>query len=386
MKKNFLKIAALLIAAMLLVVSCSQEVKAPEAEDNGLVEAFLNTSAARSALTYSGLSIDNVKYRYRLTAQWKPEGADQDAVVGNTTGVESADSEGYIAFDNDETKSSQGLGYVSQGLWQVDVIGSIGEGGAKKDVLKGTTKVYFNKTSGSDTVTVYVKPIDTASSAQITLNVKVNDHDSGSAYKLYYSIEDVKGDEIVGETEMNKTESVEKGYRLWSIEKTGLNPGYYRVTVTMKNGEDVVGGLTTGVLLFAGDTSATLSGSVNSKDFINGTLNVFYPNVKVTITPSAVTKTDNKYHVTYTATASIENHNGLANNVQPTYTWYADGVPLTNENNASTYEGIYDEPGNKTVTCVATYTLNVPNYNNTGDNTTVAFVVQGSNYLTTLVQ
>ena len=45
MKKNFLKVAALLIAAMLMVVSCTQEV-APV--DNGLVKASVNIADTRA--------------------------------------------------------------------------------------------------------------------------------------------------------------------------------------------------------------------------------------------------------------------------------------------------------------------------------------------------
>ena len=53
MKKNFLAIASLLIAAMLLVVSCTQEV-APV--DNGLVNVTLSTSISGKAITVSNLN------------------------------------------------------------------------------------------------------------------------------------------------------------------------------------------------------------------------------------------------------------------------------------------------------------------------------------------
>ncbi|MCI6115009.1 MAG: hypothetical protein MR687_06960 [Spirochaetales bacterium] len=392
MKKNFLMVASLLIAAMLLVVSCAQEVKAPA--DNNLVEVTLNTSAARSTLNYSGFGDSNngaITYRYKLTAQWHPEsvnGADQ--VVGNTTDATGAVN-GYISLS--EGTATANLGYVSQGLWEVDVIGSIGE----KDVLKGTTQVYINK--NNNTVNVYVKPIETAEKAGIELDIKVNDHDASSQYKLVYSIEKVDGSEATGTvgTEskgltnlgLDKGQNLdENGFRSWTTKITKMTPGYYRVTVTMMNGTSKVGGLTKGVLLFAEDANAKLSGYVNSSDFINGTLNVYYPTVSVAVTAGDITagtitigdNTVNTYDVTYTAIPTIAGNNSITGTT--TYTWYADGVKVTSENAESTYTAQYKqtEPGYKTVTCVVKYTFSVED---AGD--TIEYVVQGAKDLTTKV-
>ena len=391
MKKNFLMVASLLIAAMLMVVSCSQEVKAPV--DNNLVEVTLNTSAARGDLNYTGFGDSqngSITYRYKLTAKWNQNnvsGADQ--VVGNTAN--------HVVFSNGANATTQSLGFVSQGLWEVDVIGSIG----KKDVLHGSTQVYFNKKNSS--VTVYVKPINDSANARIELDVHVNDHDTGSAYKLVYSIETVDGSPASGKVNGSEVTLTNKdltrddgqldsnGFRKWSAIVTDMTPGYYRVTVTMMNGTTKVGGLTKGVLLFAEDTSAKLSGYVNSSDFIEGTLNVHYPSVNVEVKAGKITAGTHvfvegeaaspSYDVTYTAEASIANSNSQAGT--PTYTWYADGVKLTGENNTETYTAHYKqtEPGYKTVTCVVNYTFSV-----TGDDgSAVEFKAQGADDLTTLV-
>lgn len=401
MKKNFLMVASLLIAAMLLVVSCAQEVKAPV--DNNLVEVTLNTSAARSALKYDGLKIENVKYRYKLTAQWTPTG-DQDPVVGNTkAGVDGADDEGYISIEG----TSKTLGYVSQGLWQVEVIGSIPFGETSKDVLKGSTQVYFNKNNGENSVTVYVKPIDDTSNAGLSFDIKINDHDADkddNAYKLVYSIEDVGGvtaTGTVGEESSKRLDKVslipgslvEDGFRSWTGKVTGMKPGYYRVTVSLLNGNEVVGGLTKGVLLFAGDAdNAKLTGSVNSMDFVNGTLNVVYPKVSLTLTSGLnEDKGTINSEVTYTAepkfTADLPSGYTVG---APTFTWYenggaGNGTAATAENNTATFKKTYTTPGYKTVTCVVKYTLNVPNGNNTGKTDTVSFSVQADAALRVLI-
>ena len=407
MKKNFLMVASLLIAAMLLVVSCAQEVKAPL--DNNLVEVTLNTSAARSALEYSGLDIANVTYRYRLTAQWKPDSVEgTDEIVGNTLGKSDADAYGYINFSEDPT--SQNLGYVSQGLWLVEVIGKIGN----NDVLIGSTQVYFNK-NNNNSVTVYVSPINTSSNAGISLDINVNDHDAtGTGYKLYYTIQDVGGAVAKGtvgeETNqdltgipltrgniVNDTDDKSTGYRNWTASATGMKPGYYRVTVTMKNGDDFVGGITKGVLLFAGDAAnAKLTGSVNSMDFVEETLNVVYPNITLTLTStldSANKEGSVNTDVTYTATSEFTNSTSLPSEytvADPSYAWYENGkkgegtsaLKTVDGKKASTYSVSYENPGYKTVTCVVTYTLQIPNGNNTVSTEKVSFAVQADKGMT----
>lgn len=377
MKKNFLKVAALLIAAMLMVVSCTQEV-APV--DNGLVEVTLNTSAARSALTYSGLDIGDVSYSYKLNAKWNPSEG-QDAVVGDT-GIN------YVPYDGEDVS----LGFVSQGLWEVDVIGTI-DG---KNVLHGNTQVYFNKTKSD--VTVYVKPIETAETAGISLDVKVNDHDvDATNYKLYFTIVGVSGNSINGkvgneetakaltEVEMTKGSLDSNLYRTWTASVTGLTPGYYRVTVSMKNSSGVVGGITKGVLLFAGDTGengAKLTGSVNSMDFVNGTLNIVYPTVTLSLSSKVddaeITETVTGKKVVYTANSTIDSSSLPSGSVgAATYTWYENGT-VVESNQTAAFEKTYTTPGYKTVTCVVTYTLNIPNNNNGNTNNTdkVSFTVQ----------
>ena len=66
MKKNFMAIASLLIAAMLLVVSCAPEAKV---EDDGLVNASFSVAYGKDVVvkTNPGVTID---YTYSLTPEW----------------------------------------------------------------------------------------------------------------------------------------------------------------------------------------------------------------------------------------------------------------------------------------------------------------------------
>ena len=64
MKKNFMAIASLLIAAMLLVVSCSQESVVPE--NNGLVEAKLSVGYGRGLSVSGDTKTDNLTFKYSM--------------------------------------------------------------------------------------------------------------------------------------------------------------------------------------------------------------------------------------------------------------------------------------------------------------------------------
>ena len=73
MKKNFMAIASLLIAAMLLVVSCAPEANVEgKVEDNGLVNASLMATAAGKALTVSSPTGEALTYTIKLKAKWDP--------------------------------------------------------------------------------------------------------------------------------------------------------------------------------------------------------------------------------------------------------------------------------------------------------------------------
>ena len=388
MKKNFLKVAALLIAAMLLVVSCSQEV-APKNEDDGLVNVTLNTSVASKGLTFDGLdSLTSLTYKYYLEALWDESKVDE-AVVGET-GDEGKSFDGNSGFN---------LGHLSQGYWKVRVEALKGS----KVVLSGETNQYI--TEGNATVTVFLNVAGTSnSSCTLSFDINVNNLAAENAgYKLYYSIEGTKYDgkdftvsetEIVdraqvssaagttnppaeGETNLTAEGTTNPTYvTKFTGSESGLKPGYYRVTVTLKKDSKVIGGITRGFLLIDGDEKVTLKGSVSASDFVKSTLNVITAKVSISdvtakvgsgsnlltttvgdLTKGTLTCADNsnKATVVYSLTPTLnieKNKNGVTDVSGPTYSWRVDGE----EKSTSPTLTIEYTPGNRYVTCIVTYT------------------------------
>lgn len=377
MKKNFLKVAALLIAAMLLVVSCSQEVKAPENEDNGLVAVTLNTSVASKGLTFEGLdSVEGVVYTYTLDALWDDTNLDEK-IIGEKSNV-------TISDINTSTK----LGYLSQGYWNIKVE-------AKKDgkvVLSGETNQYI--TEGNASVTVFLNVAGTSNSTcTLSFDINVNNLSANTAdYSLYYSIEGKKyNNETVtfGPTEITTKNQVapDQGttnptYVTKFIgSKDGLQPGYYRVTVTLKKGETVIGGITRGFLLIDGDTEVKLMGSVSASDFVNSTLNVITAGVTISDVTAIVgegsdlltknenedsyegqltcTSSSNTETVVYSLTHSINintNIPGVTSVSGPTYIWMVDGEVAEDSDGNDATLTINFTPGDRYVTCIVNYT------------------------------
>lgn len=374
MKKNFLMVAALLIAAMLMVVSCSQEV-APKNEDNkGPVEVMLNTSVASKSLSFGNTleSASGLTYKYYLTALWDKTLSDE-AVVGETT------EDGEVFSVND---SGTNLGYLSQGYWKIVVKGF---NAANKEVLYGETNHYV--TAGKGNITVFLNTSgDGLSTSVLKFDINVNDLADGSnGYDLYYSISGTDYERkpfTVEETKIENKKTVTSigdtkptYITKFTGEKSGLKPGYYRVTVTLKNNTSVIGGITRGFLLVNGDSEVTLSGSVSASDFVKSNLKVITPSVVITSVSAKVgngsdllTKEgdsykgdvtgateENKVSVTYSveSTFSISNNTeGVVSVGGPTYSWQIDGKEVAT---SKTFTQEY-APGNRHATCFVTYT------------------------------
>ena len=108
MKKNFLKVAAMLIAAMLMVVSCTQEI-APV--NNELVEARLGLAYGKD-VTVNTADGAVITYTYALEPQWVQN---QDF---NGTQIYGTKAETAIngTYKVSETVSDVSLGDVTPGL------------------------------------------------------------------------------------------------------------------------------------------------------------------------------------------------------------------------------------------------------------------------------
>ena len=134
MKKNFMAIAALLIAAMLLVVSCSQEV-APKADvDNGLVEAKIGVgiSSRDIAINAADGNTNDITYKYTLEPMWQ-ELENGTPIVGKVTS-ETELGKGNLSEGLTTTNTNK---LVTPGLWKVTVFGYVTVGSEEKLVIKG---------------------------------------------------------------------------------------------------------------------------------------------------------------------------------------------------------------------------------------------------------
>ena len=382
MKKNFLMVASLLIAAMLLVVSCSQEVKAPE--NNGLVEVRIGVGYGRDLEVEGDTKTDDVVLKYTMTQGWT------DSSVQNTETVHGAASN-KVFVDN------QPIGYVTPGLWNIIVDAYEKDGDAddtnnSKKIFTGTASAYFS--DQNNRVTVYLAPVKkTNNKIQFDIDMQdlvgsdVDASGSGS-YKLKYSIYgtgsspitigDVsQSNIIIDERIENETTHVTKYKKLVS----GLTSGFYRVTVSVYscytttneegasvNHEDLVGGITKGMLL-TNDQTATIKGHIEPSDYEKITVDALYIDVQTKV---EVEKEGDVEKITYTpasesdgAKASVkfkvkdDTDQTTKGDADVSYVWYVavNGTTTITSTNKGEFTVEFKAPGYKTVTCQTIYTV-----------------------------
>lgn len=144
----------------------------------------------------------------------------------------------------------------------------------------------------------------------------------------------------------NNHQSVSKSadYALPSGTSITLSPGYYRVTVSLKENKEggtVVGGITKGFLVLNDDTALEVGGYVTAADFVNGNLNIIRPEVSVSI--SAVKK-DSNDSITANGVYNIE---GEAEDVTVVFTAIPSSVDYSQATNvtASPYSYVWSIDG-----------------------------------------
>ena len=376
MKKNFLMVASLLIAAMLLVVSCSQEVKAPES--NGLVEVRIGVGYGRDLEVVDDTKTDDVVLKYTMTQGWTNSSVDYTETV-------------HGAATNKVFVDNEPIGYVTPGLWNITVDAyekdNDDDDTNNKKIFTGTASAYFS--DQNNRVTVYLAPV-VNSNNKIQFDIDMQDlvdsnlDASGrGSYKLKYSIYgtglsspitigDVSQSNIeIDEKIENKTTHVTKYKKLVS----GLTSGFYRVTVSVYscytttneggesvNHEDLVGGITKGMLLTNGQT-AIIKGHIEPSDYEKVTIDALYIDVNTSVNDGTVTYTGSgsnaKASVTFTLSdTTSESTKGGAT---PSYIWSVvnDGRVVTSNQNSLTVD--FTAPGWKTVSCQTIYKVTYKN-------------------------
>ena len=365
MKKNFLMVAALLIAAMLMVVSCTQEV----APKNELVEVKLSTVFGRDIEITGGTKTDSLKYKYTMTPNW-------NGWTSGVAGIGSEDISGIVPSEI-EVGKDKSLGWVTPGLWTVKVYAYDGE----DKVFEGENDAYFS--NRNDKVTVYLQPVDDDTNS-LTFEIEMQDlGTNGGNYKLTYTVvgtpsisEEIQPNEtsISGELVRIADESSDNVsmYKLASYDpnKTRLNSlasDYYRVTVSIYDGTTLLGGITKGVLLSGGD-AGVVDGNIEPSDYINAQFDVKLFDVKTSLISGGVTYYSKNNYTAVTTANDAKSANAVItlddDTVIKNYDneitdsdfgkvskWYIDGVLTT---------GSEDNDGNPTVTVEDT----TPGYKN----------------------
>lgn len=367
MKKNFLMVASLLIAAMLLVVSCTQEV-APK--NDGLVEAILAIDFGKD-VTVSSLSGEKITYEYTFKPKW--------STLDNGTkpfgGVEA-----FTKLNNTTTVAgdtvTENIGYVTPGLWELEVIGFVDYDTIKARVLAGKRTVYVNKTNTNAvdnkvTVSILVAPVSVGEGS-VHLNLQMQDLNDNN--KINYSIVNVDNSKKEGSmTSTTKVSSTSDAYK-YEETVTKVKAGFNTISITVDGYE---GGITKTFLLLPGRT-INITGSVYPSQFKNVDVSIFTVDVSkgtmsiakagstgtVTVTDGACTLDANtEYTFQYNGegfndyvTLEEKTAAGLTGEFKEAYEWYVNGKIVTGATQSSYTKDFGTAYGDYSVTCKIVYT------------------------------
>ena len=363
MKKNFMAIASLLIAAMLLVVSCAPEAKV---EDDGLVNASFSVAYGKDVVVNTNPNV-KIDYTYSLTPEWntlengvEPFGKVENKPLASDKGI-------------GDTFTVESLGRVTPGLWKITVEGKLNDE-ANTLVMKGSTKAYFRNAgtnvTASTTATVYVAPVSTAGNGKLYISIEMEDLGDDNANKVSYAL-----DGAASSTPLTRSEDAINNVYTYTTTHNNVASGYHYITFTV---DGYAGGVTKSFLMLPGSASTTggndveITGSVVPSKFATtgASINVINIPDKVITVGSGVGAKEFKgtaHYDPYIATAlnvpvSIETHTnptGLPNGISltnPTYTWYVNGVKKDSFNEATGTITIPNEPGDYTITCIISVT------------------------------
>ena len=375
MKKNFLMVASLLIAAMLMVVSCTQEV-APK--NDGLVEAKLGLAYGKD-VTVDTANGEVITYTYQLTPMWSDVdkateiyGNQKETVVNNVK-----------KYTVSAPVSNVDMGLVTPGLWKITVRGYTGFSSLTdkgEQVLFGENNAYFVKESGK--ATVIVSPTTSTGVGTVDISLEMQDLGEGKNVINYsiYNVTEGKYYTVTAEETVNET--VENTPRTYSLDRSqNAVDNVYTYTKTLSNvkaGYNTItfstnesagnGGIVKTFLVIPGNT-VTIGGSVYPSEFQTAKADI----VTVSMDGASLSITDqrpddNDMYSLYTNTnyTVVVNTNDIITTLSsklpdgatagPTeYKWYVNGIEETGSNESFTFKKI--KAGDYTVTCTFKYSF-----------------------------
>lgn len=363
MKKNFLMVAALLIAAMLMVVSCTQEV-APK--NDGLVEAKLGLAYGKD-VTVGTANNEVITYTYQLTPMWS--GVDNSTeIYGNK--VETA-ANNAAKYSVSATVSNVDMGLVTPGLWKITVRGYTGYSSitAKgKLVLFGENNAYF--VNGSSNATVIVSPTTSDGLGTVDISLEMQDLGKGDNLgknEIKYTICNVTTGETRSDS-LDRSNSTTNDVYTYTALLEDVKAGYN--TITFSTNESAgEGGIVKTFLVIPGNI-VTIRGSVTPSEFQNAKADI----VTVSMSGATLSITDqtpaesgmyslNK-GTNYTVNVNTNDIlTTLASNLPegatagPTeYKWYVNGGEIEGQTGTS-YVFNQSDAGDYTVTCTFKYSF-----------------------------
>lgn len=362
MKKNFLMVASLLIAAMLLVVSCSPETKAT---NDGLVEATLGLAYGKD-VTVDEADGKVITYTYQLKPLWS--GVDNSIeIYGNQNETVVNDGAKYGVA---EDVTSVSMGKVTPGLWEITVKGYTNYGDANKKalVLYGVNNAYF--VNSSTQATVIVSPTNSTGVGTVNISLEMQDLGDNGRNAIDFTIFNVTTNSVFStEVKLEKSESNDEGDTQVYKYKATLNnvPAGYN-TITFKTPSVAGnGGIVKTFLVIPGNT-VTITGSVSPSEFQTGSATIKTVSMKgAELAITNVEPDSNKlYSLTtgtnYTITVDTKQiRTTLASNlpagvtsVAPTYKWYVNGE-IVEDVSTDTLTFMKTAAGDYTVTCTFEY-------------------------------
>lgn len=375
MKKNFLKVAAMLIAAMLMVVSCTQEI-APV--NNELVEARLGLAYGKD-VTVTVADGKVITYTYELAPQWSA--VNNGTEIYGATKKEEPINNG-TTYKLSDPVTDENLGKVTPGLWKITVRGYteyVDENNKGKLVLFGSNNAYF--VNGASAATVIVSPVISEGKGTVEITLEMQDLGNGndiSKNAINCTIHNVTSGndyaktingESVTSIPLERAKSTTKdNVYVYSLNLTDVKAGFNTITFTTPEvaGE---GGIVKTFLVIPGN-DVEIKGSVYPSEFQTGKATIKVVNMKgASLTVTGAEETDKKIYELTNNKSYIISVNDSALNLndlelpagstegKTTYTWYVNGSQVktgTGDSNKS-YSFQKSAAGDYTVTCTIQY-------------------------------